>query len=416
MTFVKNEDGSVSSKINGKVVGRGKVKNAVDVDSSMSNTSENPVQNKVINTAMQNKADLENGKVPESQLPSYVDDVLEYASTSSFPAEGETGKIYVALDTNITYRWSGSAYVQVGPEGDVVIANPTLVGDEADLEGLQVGNTKYKVPGGGGSGDKLYEHNITIETFFDNTISRRNLHLQTKIINTSSIPITYQEFLNYVSTLDGLDGKCLQATGIRTSLQNSTYLETHVGEIYKSNLPSYFTIRCYYILDNTVNNINATTYNVNVNLNSGSKDIFTDYVVQIASNTINVAPDVHLYEHNITIYENSYSTRVYLKVTTNDSTQFTIETFKTYLKQFYVENNSDKNAIPCSGSYKGTTAQGVTYYVPVLVTIGCDTLEGDTYSVFGLNISDSSTWQTAVVTSPIFTKSPTIIDKVVQIL
>ena len=52
-----------------------------------------------------------NGLVPSSQLPSYVDDVLEYASVSAFPATGETGKIYVALDTNLTYRWSGSAYV-----------------------------------------------------------------------------------------------------------------------------------------------------------------------------------------------------------------------------------------------------------------------------------------------------------------
>lgn len=54
-----------------------------------------------------------NGMVPSAQLPSYVDDVLEYASLSAFPATGETGKIYVALDTNKTYRWSGSAYVEI---------------------------------------------------------------------------------------------------------------------------------------------------------------------------------------------------------------------------------------------------------------------------------------------------------------
>lgn len=53
------------------------------------------------------------GKVPQSQLPSYVDDVLEYSSQSSFPVPGESGKIYVALDTNKTYRWSGSAYVEI---------------------------------------------------------------------------------------------------------------------------------------------------------------------------------------------------------------------------------------------------------------------------------------------------------------
>ena len=54
-----------------------------------------------------------NGKVPSSQLPSFVDDVLEYDSLSNFPTTGETGKIYVAADTNKTYRWSGTAYVEI---------------------------------------------------------------------------------------------------------------------------------------------------------------------------------------------------------------------------------------------------------------------------------------------------------------
>lgn len=54
-----------------------------------------------------------NGKVPSSQLPSYVDDVLEYVKQASFPSTGETGKIYIDLATNKTYRWSGSAYVEI---------------------------------------------------------------------------------------------------------------------------------------------------------------------------------------------------------------------------------------------------------------------------------------------------------------
>ena len=55
----------------------------------------------------------ENGLVPASQLPSYVDDVLEYDKLASFPATGEAGKIYVAQNTNKTYRWSGTAYVEI---------------------------------------------------------------------------------------------------------------------------------------------------------------------------------------------------------------------------------------------------------------------------------------------------------------
>lgn len=52
-------------------------------------------------------------KVPAQYLPSYVDDVLEYANLASFPVTGEAGKIYVAIDTNKTYRWSGSIYTEI---------------------------------------------------------------------------------------------------------------------------------------------------------------------------------------------------------------------------------------------------------------------------------------------------------------
>lgn len=53
------------------------------------------------------------GKVPSAQLPSFVDDVIEANSQTAFPKTGEAGKIYVALDTNLTYRWSGSGYVEI---------------------------------------------------------------------------------------------------------------------------------------------------------------------------------------------------------------------------------------------------------------------------------------------------------------
>ena len=53
------------------------------------------------------------GKVPSTQLPSYVDDILEYTAQANFPATGETGKIYVETTGNTTYRWSGSAYVKI---------------------------------------------------------------------------------------------------------------------------------------------------------------------------------------------------------------------------------------------------------------------------------------------------------------
>ena len=54
------------------------------------------------------------GKVPSSQLPSYVDDILEFDSKADFPVQGEGGKIYVDKSTNTTWRWGGTEYANVG--------------------------------------------------------------------------------------------------------------------------------------------------------------------------------------------------------------------------------------------------------------------------------------------------------------
>jgi hypothetical protein len=100
------------------------------VNLGLNNVSNTSDANKPVSTAMQAALDLKEnaankgvangyagldaaGKVPANQLPSYVDDVLEFANLVAFPATGEAGKIYVALDTNKTYRWSGSAYVEI---------------------------------------------------------------------------------------------------------------------------------------------------------------------------------------------------------------------------------------------------------------------------------------------------------------
>ena len=70
------------------------------------------------------------GKVPSSQLPSYVDDVIEADEFGLFPGTGETGKIYVAKDTNKTYRWTGSTYVLIA--GDVVLGETSSTAYRGD--------------------------------------------------------------------------------------------------------------------------------------------------------------------------------------------------------------------------------------------------------------------------------------------
>jgi hypothetical protein len=87
-------------------VSLGNVDNTSDLNKPISNATQ---------TALNIKADLDvNGKVLSSQLPSYVDDVIE-GTLATFPTTGESGKIYVDVATNISYRWSGSVYVEISP-------------------------------------------------------------------------------------------------------------------------------------------------------------------------------------------------------------------------------------------------------------------------------------------------------------
>lgn len=112
------------------------------VDTALSSSSINPVQNKVVYAALADKATTasvstvsdnlssfiaqkgaasgiaplnSSSKIDSAYLPSYVDDVLEFTAKSNFPSIGETGKIYVDTSTNLTWRWGGSAYVEISP-------------------------------------------------------------------------------------------------------------------------------------------------------------------------------------------------------------------------------------------------------------------------------------------------------------
>ena len=55
------------------------------------------------------------GRIPASQIPGGFDNIDEYDSLADFPETGEEGKIYVAKDTNLTYRWTGTQYIEISP-------------------------------------------------------------------------------------------------------------------------------------------------------------------------------------------------------------------------------------------------------------------------------------------------------------
>ena len=135
-----------------------------------------------INKAEKRIVDLYN------KLKNLPKDILEFANLASFPVIGETGKIYLTLDTNMTYRWSGSAYVQIGGKKSQTFlfqssAAVTLPADQKNLHqsrftagssvfstlGLTLGNG---IPEPGGVLDLNYMSDVCVPNITPNYISK----------------------------------------------------------------------------------------------------------------------------------------------------------------------------------------------------------------------------------------------------
>lgn len=89
------------------------------------------------------KADLVGGLVPANQLPSYVDDVLEYANFAAFPVSGETGKIYYAVDTGSSYRWTGSAYYETNSAQEFYLRTSVTNGNGPALTAVDTAQNSF---------------------------------------------------------------------------------------------------------------------------------------------------------------------------------------------------------------------------------------------------------------------------------
>lgn len=114
---VNDADGEVWINTNGTHTGKVKATNLthpITLEMPVKNTGTYTIATTDLIGAANGLAELDsNGKVPSAQLPSFVDDVEEYANLAGFPVTGESGKIYIALDSNLTYRWGGTTYVEI---------------------------------------------------------------------------------------------------------------------------------------------------------------------------------------------------------------------------------------------------------------------------------------------------------------
>lgn len=159
------------------------------------------------------KADLVNGVVPESQLPSYVDDVLEYANLAAFPATGESGKVYLAQDTNKSYRWGGTTYVELN--GGIALGETSA--------------TAYR----GDRGKTAYDHsqNGTVhvtadqKTAWDSKAAGNHGHSYNDLSDKPTIPAAYTHPANHpASMITGLAS--VATSGSYNDLENKPAIPT----------------------------------------------------------------------------------------------------------------------------------------------------------------------------------------------
>ena len=164
----------------------------------------------------------DDNKIPTSYLPSYVDDVLEYSAKSSFPTTGESGKIYVDTSTNKTYRWSGSAYVEISAS----LAIGTTASTAA--KGNHTHSASYTPAGSvtGSFSGTAASHTHTLSGSFTSGVNSGTAVTASSTSHTHSVPE-----LKFTGTAaghtHGLSGSFTSGANSGTAVTASTSSHTH---------------------------------------------------------------------------------------------------------------------------------------------------------------------------------------------
>lgn len=171
----------------------------------------------------------ESGIIPSAQLPSYVDDVIEVDTFNNLPGTGESGKIYIVQDTNLTYRWSGTDYVEISKS--LALGETSSTAYPGD-KGKATTNKLNRIP------NKLITDAVNVnqsatEAVLNFTYYKQNEQQSSRNTLTITSATTSRAGLMSSSDKTKLDGLKDQA-GITSDINAvQTNLETHINN--KSN-------------------------------------------------------------------------------------------------------------------------------------------------------------------------------------
>ncbi|NBQ97400.1 MAG: hypothetical protein EBT26_05295 [Microbacteriaceae bacterium] len=213
------------------------------------------------------------GKVASQQLPSYVDDVLEYNNYAALPATGESGKIYITLNNNKVYRWSGSVYVEI-------VATPGST--DSVTEGstnLYYTNARARSSLSFTAGSGAYNSStgvITIPTNTNQLTNGSNYITLTSLSATTASGVSYNNTTGVISLSsipnNSLANSSITINGTSVSLGGSTTIAGGVTSV--NTLTGAVTLTTANITENT--NLYYTDARVATKLGTTSIDALSD--------------------------------------------------------------------------------------------------------------------------------------------
>lgn len=257
-------------------VGLDQVDNTSDIDKPVSTATQNALNLKedaANKGAANGYAPLVDSKVPALYLPSYVDDVVEVANFAALPNPGEVSKIYVTLDNNKTYRWSGATYIEVSPSDVNSVNGHTgiVVLTKSDIGLDQVDNTS----------DLDKPISTATQSALDNKLDIPAGTVEQYVAGDASLQVFPKNAVVYkaVSLLNDFDGQIYDVTNWKNTRANQIANNQH----FLHNPEKYLKCKWRVNLRNDLGIYNAVDIGPFSSLSEASQEF--ENILQLSTNS-----------------------------------------------------------------------------------------------------------------------------------